>query len=254
MLEVEQIPCLSDNYGFLVHDPNSKQTVCIDSPDAEAISTALEKRNWNLTAIWNTHHHFDHVGGNKALQERWGCKIIAPKGDGAHITGVDQWVDDGDTLCIGAVSAKVLRTPGHTLGHVIYVFDDELMAFVGDTLFALGCGRLFEGTPEDMWASLQKVKALPPQTMIYCAHEYTADNLRFAQTIDPYNSDLLSRAKQIGQLRAAGKWTVPFVLADDLATNPFLRAHDSAIRERLGLQNAKDVEVFAEIRSRKDNF
>ena len=254
MLKVVQIPCLSDNYGFLVHDEASKQTISIDSPDAQAISMALEQRNWSLSAIWNTHHHFDHVGGNAALQTRWGCEIIAPKGDAAHIEHADHWVGDGDKLKIGNITADIIHTPGHTMGHVIYVFKDKKIAFVGDTLFALGCGRLFEGGPKDMWRSLQKLSALDPQTKIYCAHEYTEDNLRFAQTVDPQNAELKTRGGKITSLRAAGKWTIPFVLAEDIATNPFLRASDPKIREHLGLQEASNWEVFAEIRRRKDEF
>ncbi|MCF6291937.1 MAG: hydroxyacylglutathione hydrolase [Robiginitomaculum sp.] len=254
MIEVVQLPCLSDNYGFLVHDPKTKTTISIDSPDAAVINKALEDRNWSLSAIWNTHHHFDHAGGNAALVERWNCKIIAPKGDAKFIPNADQLVSDGDEVFLGGVMAKVLHTPGHTMGHIIYVFENENIAFVGDTLFALGCGRLFEGGPKEMWPSLQKVMALAPQTMIYCAHEYTADNLRFAITIDPDNPELIARGREIKTKRENDQWTIPFTLAEDLATNPFLRAADPAIRKRLGMQDASDQQVFAEIRQRKDNF
>jgi len=254
MIEVVQIPCLSDNYGFLIHDPASGQTISIDSPDAEAITKALEARNWHLTAVWNTHHHFDHAGGNAALKTRWNCQIIAPVGDAKYIVDADRWVGDGDQVSLGEINARVLHTPGHTMGHIIYVFDSENKAFVGDALFALGCGRVFEGQPSDMWGSMQTMIALPPQTRIYCAHEYTADNLRFAQSIDPDNSALIERGTQITAARAKDQPTVPFLLETDLATNPFLRAGDSKIREFLGLQTAPDVDVFAEIRRRKDNF
>ncbi|VAW02973.1 Hydroxyacylglutathione hydrolase [hydrothermal vent metagenome] len=254
MLEVIQIACLDDNYGFLVHDPDSKQTISIDSPDADAINAALQQQGWSLDAIWNTHHHFDHIGGNAALQKKWNCQIIAPAGDAKHIPGADQLVTDADVLILGAHRAKVLHTPGHTLGHVVYVFADDAIAFVGDTLFALGCGRLFEGGPEQMWPSLQKLMQLPANTKIYCAHEYTADNLRFALTIDPDNPALLQRGQQIHQTRANGQPTVPFLLETELATNPFLRAADPNIRQRLNLQTASDCEVFAEIRRQKDAF
>ncbi len=254
MLEVVQLACLSDNYGFLVHDPKSGQTISIDSPDAAQITQELEKRNWNLTAIWNTHHHIDHAGGNAALQARWKCQIIAPKGDAKYIKTADQWVCGGEQVYIGNIAADVLHTPGHTMGHVIYVFRDAKLAFVGDTLFALGCGRLFEGTAKDMWASLQKIKALCPQTNIYCAHEYTTDNARFAQHIDPNNAALNQRIKQIMHQRAQNKATIPFVLETDLASNPFLRADDPNIRAYLGLQHGTDTEVFAELRRRKDIF
>lgn len=254
MLEVVQLACLSDNYGFLVHDPKSKQTISIDSPDAAVITDALESRGWQLTAIWNTHHHFDHAGGNRALQQRWACPIIAPKGDAAHIPDTDRLVSDGDQVWLGKFPAIVYHTPGHTLGHVIYVFVDQYLAFVGDAIFALGCGRLFEGGPADMWPSLQKIMALDPQTRIYCAHEYTEDNLRFALTIDPENSLLLARGREITEKRANNQWTIPFTLEQELATSPFLRATDLNIRKNLGLENASDIEVFAEIRRRKDHF
>ncbi|MBL4616347.1 MAG: hydroxyacylglutathione hydrolase [Robiginitomaculum sp.] len=254
MLEIVQLPCLSDNYGFLVHDTNTKTTISIDSPDAKMITEALEARNWLLSAIWNTHHHFDHAGGNAALVERWNCKIIAPKGDVKFIPNADQLVVDGDEVSLGDMTAKVLHTPGHTMGHVIYWFENENIAFVGDTLFALGCGRLFEGGPEDMWPSLQKIMAMAPETMIYCAHEYTEDNLRFAMTIDPDNLDLIARGRHIKTKRQNNQWTIPFTLAEDLATNPFLRAADPAIRKKLQMQDASDQQVFAQIRQRKDNF
>jgi len=254
MLEVVQIPCLTDNYGFLVHDPVSGKTISIDSPDPNLITKALEERNWSLDAIWNTHHHFDHAGGNTALVERWNCQIIAPLGDAKHIPNANRLVTDEDTVFLGEVPARVLHTPGHTLGHVVYLFEPQKLAFVGDTLFALGCGRLFEGGPEQMWPSLQKLMQLHPSTLIHCAHEYTADNLRFALTIDPKNPDLLHRGQQIHQARADGKATIPFLLETDLATNPFLRAADEGIRRQLHLETATDCEVFAEIRGRKDMF
>ncbi|PHR63225.1 MAG: hydroxyacylglutathione hydrolase [Robiginitomaculum sp.] len=254
MLEVVQIPCLSDNYGFLVHDPASGQTISIDSPDADAITRMLETKGWSLTAIWNTHHHFDHAGGNAALVARWNCQVIAPKGDAKYIQNADRWVEDGDEVFVGTIKARVLHTPGHTMGHVIYVFDQQRKAFVGDTLFALGCGRLFEGDASNMWPSLQKIRDLSPQTLIYCAHEYTADNLRFALSVDPENQQLLERGAAIRQAREKDQPTVPFLLETDLQTNPFLRPDAPAIRAKLEMQGASDVEVFAEIRRRKDGF
>ena len=253
-LEISQIPCLSDNYGFLIHEPDSGATGTIDTPDAAAINRALQKNGWTLTHILNTHHHFDHVGGNLELKKKWDCVIVGPAADAARIPGIDIAVGDGDTYEFGDLTARVFDVPGHTRGHIAYYFADEHVAFVGDTLFALGCGRLFEGTPSQMWTSLQKLLALPDQTRVYCAHEYTQANARFALTVDPDNQDLRRRALEIDDRRAQGLPTVPTSIGLERRTNPFLRPASETLRRTLGMLEASDTEVFAEVRARKDRF
>ena len=253
-LEIFQIPCLSDNYGFLIHEPDSGATGTIDTPDAAAINRALQKNGWTLTHILNTHHHFDHVGGNLELKEKWDCVIVGPAADVARIPGIEIAVGDGDEYEFGHLNARVFDVPGHTRGHIAYYFADEHVAFVGDTLFALGCGRLFEGTPRQMWTSLQKLLALPDQTRVYCAHEYTQANARFALTVDPENQDLRRRALEIDDRRAQGLPTVPTSIGLERRTNPFLRPASETLRRTLGMLEASDTEVFAEVRARKDRF
>ena len=253
-LEVLRLPCLSDNYGWLVHDPQSGETACIDTPETAPIMSALESRGWQLSAIWNTHHHFDHAGNNLEIKEKTGCKIFGPAGEADKIPGLDEAVDEGDVIHLGNHQAHVLNVGGHTLGHIAYHLADDARAFVGDSLFALGCGRVFEGTMAQMWASLEKLNALPDGTQIYCAHEYTAANAAFAVTIDPDNAALQKRVEEIASLRAEGHPTVPTEIALERATNPFLRATDAAVQAHLGMSGAAAVDVFAEIRSRKDNF
>lgn len=254
MIEIEQFACLSDNYGYLIHDPETGQTAAIDTPEVEPILAALQKRNWQLTHILNTHHHYDHAGGNLELKDKTGCTIYGPKGESTKIPGIDIAVDQDDTFLFGKDHVQVLNVGGHTLGHIAYHFPECHIAFVGDALFALGCGRMFEGTAEQMWGSLSKLAALSPQTKIFCAHEYTLSNAKFAVTIDPENQALQTRAREIEIARAAGEPTVPTTIALELATNPFLRANDQKIRAQLSMQDASDVDVFAEIRARKDNF
>jgi hydroxyacylglutathione hydrolase len=253
-LKVHMFPCLSDNYGYLVHDPDSGATACIDTPDAAAIEAALRETGWSLTHILNTHHHADHAGGNMALKAATGCVVVGPRADAQRIPGIDVEVGEGDTVALGAHEATVHDTPGHTRGHIVYHFRDQAIAFVGDTLFAMGCGRLFEGTPGQMWRSLSKIMEWPDDTVIYCAHEYTEANARFALSVDPDNQALLRRAREVKALRAGGHWTVPTTLALEKATNPFLRAADPGLRAHLGMGGASDVEVFAETRRRKDSF
>jgi hydroxyacylglutathione hydrolase len=254
MIEVEQFPCLSDNYGYLIHDTKSGLTAAIDTPESAAILAALARRGWSLDYIWNTHHHFDHAGNNLELKEKTGCKIIGPKGEADRIPGIDEAVDDGDIVSLGDAEARVLNVGGHTLGHIAFYFAEDEKAFVGDTIFALGCGRIFEGTAEQMWASLQKIAALPATTTLYCAHEYTAANARFACHIDGQNQALKDRAKDIDIARSKDIPTVPTRLSTELETNPFLRPHDPKIRDFLNMADARDVDVFAEIRRQKDIF
>ncbi len=254
MIDIRQVPCLADNYGYLVRDRATGEVAAIDTPDAEAINEALQREGWRLTHIFNTHWHPDHAGGNLALKERWGCHIVGPRGEAAKIPGLDEAVGEGDFVMLGASRAAVRDAPGHTLGHIVYHFADDGAAFVGDVIFALGCGRLFEGTPDQMWASLQKIAAMPPETMLYCAHEYTQSNARFAVTVDTSNDALARRFEEVKARRARGEPTVPTTVADERATNPFLRAGDPAVQAAVGMTGAPSVEVFAEIRSRKDRF
>ncbi|NCF78979.1 MAG: hydroxyacylglutathione hydrolase [Alphaproteobacteria bacterium] len=251
-LEIYQFPCLSDNYGFLVHDSESGETACIDTPETAPILAALEKTGWTLTQIWNTHHHYDHAGNNEEIKRITGCTITGPAGEADKIPAIDRAVDDGDTVMLGAHEAHVLNVGGHTLGHI--AFHMEGHAFVGDSLFALGCGRVIEGTMAQMWESLQKLNALPDGTQIYCAHEYTTSNAAFAVTIDPDNEALSQRVAEISALRAANKSTVPTEIALERATNPFLRATEANVQARLNMSGAPAVDVFAEIRARKDSF
>jgi len=253
-LEIVQVPCLQDNYGYLVRDPDSGLTASIDTPDAAAIQAALAERGWRLDVILNTHHHFDHAGGNLALKAATGCTVVGCAADAARIPGIDVRVAEGDSFPLGTRVARVLETPGHTVGHICYVFDADRAAFVGDTLFSLGCGRLFEGTPAQMWASLQKLMALPDDTRVYCAHEYTASNGRFAVTMEPGNPALQDRVAEVARLRAANQPTVPSTIGLEKATNPFLRPASAGLRSTLGLKDAPDVEVLAETRRRKDRF
>ncbi len=253
-LQIKQIPCLSDNYGYLVHDPVSGKTISIDTPDATAILSTLDEEGWALTQIWNTHHHYDHAGGNAELVQKTSCSICAPVGERQMIPGADRYVAGGDVVTLGQYTARVLDTPGHTRGHICYVFDEQNIAFVGDTMFSLGCGRVFEGTPEQMWASLSKLMALPDETLIHCAHEYTKDNARFALTIEPENPDLQARVAQISALREKGQPTVPMRLGLEKKTNPFLRPDSAAIRARLKAGTASDAAVFARVRQLKDEF
>lgn len=251
-LEIHQFPCLSDNYGVLIHDPGANVTASIDAPEAKAVSAALDARGWKLTHILTTHHHGDHTGGNAALKTATGCTIVGPRSEAGRIPGIDVEVGEGDEVTFGAFVAKVLETPGHTAGEISYWFADPGVAFVGDTLFSLGCGRLFEGSAETMWNSLSKIAALPPETAIYCGHEYTLSNAEFALTIEPGNAALQARAEEVRALRAEERATLPTTLARELETNPFLRPDSPEIRERLDMADAEPWRVFAEIRRRKD--
>lgn len=251
-LQVHQFPCLSDNYGYLLHDPESGETACIDTPDAEAYLREAAAKGWQITQIWNTHWHPDHAGGNEAIKAATGCTVIAPVGEVDKIAGIDRAVGQGDNVEIGAYTAQVIDVGGHTMGHIAYHVPEAGIAFVGDSVFALGCGRMFEGTAPQFWDSLSRVKALPPETLLYCAHEYTESNARFAVHADPDNAALADYVADIGKQRAKGLPTVPATLSRELATNPFLRADDPAMQARWG-GNAPH-ETFAAIRAAKDSF
>jgi hydroxyacylglutathione hydrolase len=254
MLEILQIPVLEDNYVYLLHEPDSGATAAVDPAVAGPVLEALDARGWRLSHVLNTHHHGDHVGGNLALKAATGCAIVGAAGDRHRIPGIDLFFGDGDEFRLGAVSARILEVPGHTSGHIAFWFEDAAALFCGDTLFALGCGRLFEGSAEQMWRSLERLRALPPQAKVFCAHEYTQANARFALTLEPGNAALCERARRVEALRREGLATVPSSLGEELATNPFLRPESPEIREGLGLPDAPEVEVFAEIRRRKDVF
>lgn len=253
-LIVEMIPALSDNYIYLVHEPGAGVTGVVDPAVAAPVQARLSEKGWSLDWILSTHHHDDHTGGNLELKQATGCKIAGPGKDAERIPGIDVKLVEGDRLKLGEVEAEIFETPGHTSGHISYWFADSNALFCADTLFSLGCGRLFEGTPEEMWTSLRKFEPLPDQALVYCGHEYTQSNARFALSIDPDNDALQARAAAVDHQRSAGAATVPTTLGLERATNPFLRPDDPAIRAQLGMEGADDVAVFAEIRRRKDSF
>jgi len=253
-LEIYQFVCLSDNYGVLLHDRETHETASIDAPDASAIRAALNEKNWSLSHILNTHHHHDHTGGNLELKQETNCKIIGPRAEADRIPGIDIGLSEGETFSIGSAVARIIETPGHTLGQINYWFEDQNLLFSGDTLFTLGCGRVFEGTMDQMWSSLQKLMRLPGGTIIYSGHEYTLANAAFALSIEPGNAALRARAELIKELRAHNEPTVPTTLQLELDTNPFLRPDSIEIQEHLGMVGADPARVFAEIRRRKDNF
>lgn len=251
-LEVHQFACLEDNYGYLLHDPDSGETACIDTPDAQAYLREAAARGWRITQIWNTHWHPDHAGGNEAIKAETGCTVTASAAEADKTAGVDRQVSQGDTVKLGAYTAHVIDVGGHTMGHIAYHLPEAGIAFVGDSVFALGCGRMFEGTAPQFWASLSRIKALPPETMLYCAHEYTASNARFAVHADPDNAALADYVAEITERRAKDQPTVPSRLERELTTNPFLRADDPAIQARWG--GSAPQETFAALRSAKDTF
>ena len=253
-LEVIQIPCLKDNYGYLIHDAVTGLTASVDTPDPDAILDQLKNRGWRLTHIFNTHHHWDHAGGNLDLKAKTGCRVVGAEIDQQRIPGIDHCVREGEQVLFGDHRFIVHETPGHTLGHIAYHFIDQHLAFVGDTLFSLGCGRLFEGSPDQMWTSLRKMMQWPDQTLIYCAHEYTEANARFAMTIEPDNPDLQKRYEDVKRLREEGRATIPTTIALEKKTNPFLRADSLSIQSRLNMKGAPLKEVFARIRQLKDDF
>ncbi len=251
-LQIHQFMCGSDNFGVLVHDSDSGATASIDAPSGVAIRKALADTGWKLSHILITHHHFDHVEGNESLKAEFGCRIAGPKGEAAKIPDIDDALGDGDNYSFAGHNIEIIATPGHTLGGISLYFRDDGVVFTGDTLFAVGCGRVFEGTPDMMWQSLQRLALLPEETVVYCGHEYTLANARFAITVDPDNEALANRLVKIEKLRAQDKPTLPSTIGLERATNPFLRPADPAIRKNLNMQSASDAKVFAEIRARKD--
>lgn len=253
-LEIEVFMCRSDNYGVLVHDPESGLTASIDAPEEAPILEAANRRGWKITHIFTTHHHTDHVEANLALKEKFGCEIIGPVNEAVAIPGLDRTVADGDEFLFGEHPVRVFETPGHTAGHICFHFAEDKILFSADTLFALGCGRLFERSAADMWHSFQKLAVLPDETAIYFGHEYTQSNARFALSVDAGNEVLQRRAKQIDELRAEGRFTIPTMMGLEKETNPFLRVADPDIRRHLVMEGASNEDVFGELRKRKDNF
>ncbi len=254
MLTILQLPVLNDNYIYLLHDAASGDTAAVDPAVAQPVLDVLAKNNWRLSHILNTHHHGDHVGGNLELKQLTGCTVIAALADQQRIPGIDRGVVDGDVVMLGKHTAKIISTPGHTSGHIVYHFIDDNALFCGDTLFVMGCGRLFEGTAEQMWRSLQILKALPASTQIYCAHEYTQANGRFALTVEPENLQLQQRMALINQLRAKNLPTVPSTIEQELATNPFFREDSLGLQETIQMVGKKPLDIFAQVRRLKDEF
>jgi hydroxyacylglutathione hydrolase len=246
--------CRSDNYGVLLHDPATGATAAIDAPEAAPIEAALKATGWKLTDILVTHHHADHTDGIMALKAKYKCRVVAPAAEAAKIPGVDETVREGDKVKVGNLSANVIETPGHTLGHIAYWFHADKLAFVGDTLFSIGCGRVIEGTPAQMWQSLKKLRDLPDDTRIYCGHEYTAANIKFALTVDKDNAVLAARAAQVERLIAEGAPTIPVTIGDEKLANPFLRADAADLACDIGMAGKPAVEVFTDIRARKNKF
>ena len=253
-LEIEPVPCLKDNYAYLVYDRGEGVCGVVDASEAEPVKQALESRGLKLTHILSTHHHMDHVGGNLALKQAFGTEVVGAAKDAARIPGIDTGLKEGEVFSLGSHKARVLEIPAHTSQHIAFWFEEDRAVFTGDTLFAMGCGRLFEGTAEMMWASLSKLMCLPDDARVYCGHEYTEANGRFALTVEPENRDLLARMADVRATRAKGLPTIPSTIGLEKKTNPFLRAQSPEIRHSLGLEEASNIDVFAETRRRKDKF
>lgn len=254
MLKIIQLAVLNDNYIYLIHDPVTLQTAVIDPALAEPVLAVLAAKGWHLDYILNTHHHWDHIGANLELKQKTQCKILGSYHDRLRIPGIDLQLKSGEQIKLGEQTATVIATPGHTLGHIVYHFATSHALFCGDTLFSMGCGRLFEGSAEQMWQSLQLLQQLPKQTRLYCAHEYTQANGKFALTLEPDNPQLQHRIQQVKQLREQLKPTIPSTLEQELATNPFLRENSASIQQTLAMSGKTAVEIFGKMRQLKDNF
>jgi hydroxyacylglutathione hydrolase len=246
--------CLKDNYGVLLHDSSTGATAAIDAPEAEPIEKALADTGWRLTDILVTHHHGDHTAGIPALKQKYGCRVVAPRKEAPKIQNIDVTVREGDIVQVGSLVGRVIETPGHTAGHISYWFKQDKLAFVGDTLFSVGCGRIIEGDPDMMWASLLKIRNLPPDTEVFCGHEYTAANVNFALTIEPKNLALRTRAEEVVRLVEQKRPTIPTTIQQEKSYNPFLRADLHSVAGGIGMEGVPPAQVFATIRSRKDKF
>lgn len=253
-VEVRLIPCLSDNYAVLIHHADSKTTALIDAPEPGPILEALAREGWNLTHILITHHHADHVQGIAAIREKFPVPVYGPRAEADNIPGISVKLGHLDVAEVGPLRADVIDTPGHTAGHISYHFPKEMLLFSGDTLFALGCGRPFERPAEVLWQSLLKLRELPPETKIYCGHEYTLSNAKFSVTVDPNNTQLKERLKQIEAMRAKGEPTVPSTMEEELHTNPFLRADNPDVQEAVGMKGEDSGAVFTKLRELKNTF
>ena len=253
-LEILTIPCLADNYAYIAHDASTGETLVVDVPEASPISLALAKRGWTLSQIFLTHHHADHVDGVQALLKAHPARVIGADADAHRLPALDLAVKEGDHILIGGYRGEIIEVSGHTLGHIALYFPESQAVFTADSLMALGCGRLFEGSPQLMHQTLTKLAALSPQTWVYSGHEYTASNLKFALSIEPDSARLISRGEKIIAARKAGHPTVPVLLSEEQATNPFLRSHTAEVRKAVGLEHAEEWQVFAKVRALKDTF
>jgi len=246
--------CIKDNFGVLLHDPATRRTAAIDVPEAAPVEAALRETGWTLTDILVTHHHGDHTAGIEELKARYRCRVVAPDGEAARIPAVDETVKDGDSISVGDITGRVIETPGHTAAPATLHFPSEKIVFAGDTLFSIGCGRVIEGSMDEMWQSMLKLRSLPDDTRLYCGHEYTMANIRFAKSIEPGNKALIAREQQVAKLLAEGKPTLPSTMGEEKAANPFLRADMADVAKAVGMAGATAAEVFAEIRVRKNKF
>ena len=253
-IEIRQFLCRTDNFGVLVHDPDSGKTISIDAPEEGPIVAAMDAEGWTLTHILTTHHHGDHVAANLALKDAYGVEIVGPQQEQAKIPGIDRAVAGGDRLQIGGIAIEVIDTPGHTIGEVSYFLPDAKALFAADALFSLGCGRLFEGDAAMLWTSLQRLRALPDDTMLYCGHEYTTTNARFAVDVDPGNTALRNRVEEVERLRIAGKATLPVSLGEEKRTNPCLRADNADLMAEMNMAGADPVAVFATLREKRNSY
>ncbi|HYC65482.1 MAG TPA: hydroxyacylglutathione hydrolase [Reyranellaceae bacterium] len=254
ILEVVRIPVLNDNYVWLIREPKSNAVGVVDPAVAPPVLAEAARRGWKITHILNTHHHGDHIGGNREIVAATGCIVVGPKADHARIPGMDVEVDDGDTYMFGEAKAEIFFVPGHTSGHIAFAFREQRALFCGDTIFALGCGKMFEGTPQQFWRSLSRLRDLPDDMRVYCAHEYTQSNARFAVTIETDNKQLMARSASVNAARARGEATVPSLLGEEKQTNPFMRADVPSLQKAVGMLGRDPAAVFAEVRHRKDVF
>ena len=253
-MKIEIVPCLKDNYSYVIIDLKNKKTCVVDPSESRPIINFLEKSNLQLNYILNTHHHYDHVGGNVELKKKYNAKIIGFEGDHKRIPGIDIMLKDGEVWKQDNFESKVIHIPGHTLGHICFYFYNENNLFTGDTLFSLGCGRIFEGTYEQMFASLEKIKKLPPETKIYCGHEYTLQNSKFCITYDGENQSLIKKIQEIKEKLTKNKPTIPSTLEEELKNNIFLRSSNDKIKTNLNMHNSSSLATFSKLRDLKDNF